>query len=70
MDWQGHTLEPPYQFRLVSLKIMGCCYLILETETRPWNMRAFTDIYKVTKSDGRDKKKEKKNFFLKKSQIY
>lgn len=52
MNWQGYTLEPPYQVRLVSLKIMGCCYCILETETCPWNMRAFTNIYKVTKPDG------------------
>lgn len=56
MDWQGHTLESPYQFRLVSLKIMGCCYLILETETCPWNMGTFTNIYKVTKSGGTKKK--------------
>ena len=60
MDWQGHTLEPPYQFRLVSLQIMGCRYLILETETCPWNMRAFTNIYKVTKPDG-----SKKNPYVK-----
>lgn len=55
MDWQGHTLESPHQFRLISLKIMGCCYLILETETCPWNMRTFTDIYKVTKPGGNKK---------------
>lgn len=55
MDWQGHTLESPYQFRLISLKIMGCCYLILETETCPWNKRTFTDIYKVTKPGGNKK---------------
>lgn len=59
MDWQGHTLEPSYQLRLISLKIMGCRYLILETETCPWNMRAFTNIYKVTKPDGRGGKKNK-----------
>lgn len=61
MDWQRHTLEPPYQFRLVSLKIVGCRYLILETETCPWNVRAFTNIHKVTKPDrSQEKKKEKK----------
>lgn len=56
MDWQGHTLESPYQFTLVSLKIMGCRYLILKTETCPWNMWTFTNIYKVTKPEGTKKK--------------
>lgn len=58
MDWQGHALEPPYQFRLACLKNVGCCYLILETETCPWYVRSFTNIDKVTKPDGNQRRKK------------
>lgn len=68
MDWQGHTLKPPYQFRLVCLKIVSCCYLILETETCPWNVRAFTNIHKVTKPDGSQKKEKRKKCYDKYNQ--